>query len=480
MRSMSISLSKPWVTAGLAMLAGLGLGAPGTAADPAPSDWPRALGGADRETATGIAVDGQGNSYVTGHFQGSSTFGTSALAGAGQTDVFVAKLDRQGKLLWARSFGGPGVDEGRGIAVDAAGNVLATGSFSGMADFDPGPGRTELASAGGPDAFLLRLSPDGEFAWARRLGGKLADVGLRVAFGAKGEAYVTGFFQGTIDLPASASMPAPARRLDSAGQADAFVAKLDTAGEFAWARRIGGAKDDEGRGVVAGRNGEVWAAGNFEETAGMGPEGGSLDLRSAGHADIFVLRLDAAGGLVSSGRIGGPKEDTLESAAAAGPGGLALVGRFVGTADFDPGPGTLSRAAAGYGDAFLARLEATGRLAWALQVGGNGSDQGFGVAGNRDGTVVATGHLGGQDDFSFVAQYSSEGKELWSLPLEASDGLEVLAVAVDAQGTPHVAGAFKGQTARVEATGAEPVKAAGRSDAFVWRLVPRGPARTLP
>ncbi len=470
---MPAASSRKWTTGGIVLLLGLhlagsaSLSAADTAGGPV-SAWPRALGGPDRETALGIAVDGQGSSYVTGHFQGSTAFGTIPLAGSGLTDVFVAKLDRQGQVLWARAFGGPGADEGRAIAVDSTGSVVATGAFFGTVDFDPGPGRTELTSAGSSDAFLLRLTPDGDLAWARRLGGKLGDAGMRVAAGSQGETWVAGSFQGSTEL------------FDSAGKTDAFLARFDAAGALTWARRIGGFKDDDARGVAAGRNGEVWVAGNFEETAGIGPGGGSLALQSAGKSDIFVLRLDAAGTLVSSGRIGGPQEESLGSASAAGSGGLALTGRFAGTVDFDSGPGSFSRAAAGGGDAFVMRLEGTGRLAWAQQLGGNGSDQGVAVAGNREGTVVATGHLGGRDDFAFAVEYSPQGQEIWSLRLSASDGLEALAVALGADETPYVAGAFKGQTDALPETGAEPVKAAGKSDAFVWRLVPRGPARRRP
>ena len=460
---------KKWLVWTLPLLLGLRLSGqpPATPGGPQ-SSWPRALGGPDRETALGVAVDGKGGSYVVGHFQGSSTFGTIPLAGSGLTDVFVAKLDRQGQILWARAFGGPGAEEGRALAVDSAGNVAVAGSFSGTVDFDPGAGRTDLTSAGGSDAFLFRLTPDGDLVWARRLGGKLADAGTRVAVGAKGETWVAGSFEGSME------------GLDSAGKTDAFIARFDEAGSLSWARRIGGVKADEARGVAAGRNGEVWVAGNFEETAGIGPAGGQLALQSAGKTDVFVLRLDSAGTLAFSGRIGGPEEESLGSAAATGPGGLALAGRFSGTVDFDPGPGSLSRAAAGLADAFFARLEGTGRLAWAQQFGNNGSDFGSGVAGNREGSVVATGHLGGRDDFDFAVEYSPHGDPLWSLRLSASEGLEAVAVALSAGEISYVAGSFKGQTVALRETGDEPVKAAGKSDAFVWRLVPKGPALRRP
>src|SRR4051794_28882541 len=118
------------------------------AALPPASPWPKALGGPDRESATGIAVDQDSNSYVVGNFEGQSAFDAVRLKSAGQTDVFVARLDPDAHVDCAVSVGGLGADEGRGIAVSPAGHVYVTAFFSGTVDFDPGPGRTELTSAG--------------------------------------------------------------------------------------------------------------------------------------------------------------------------------------------------------------------------------------------------------------------------------------------------------------------------------------------
>ena len=481
----------------LALAASLTL-APPLAADPAqpsPAPWPRALGGPNREYATGIAVDDQGNAYVAGHFQAATTIGTIKLTSSGPSDAFVAKLDREGQFLWAVALGGSGVDEPRGIAVAPGGDVYLTGFFSSTADFDPGPGRSELASAGSADAFLLRLNPKGELVWARRLGGKLGDVGFRIAAGADA-VYLAGYFQGTMDLPvapAPGKEAAPPARLESAGRNDAFVARFDPAGSLVWARRLGGAKDDEARGIALGRGGEVWIAGHFEEAASLGAEA-SLSLKSAGNADVFVARLDKEGRTLWAGRMGGNGTDECEAAVGVRGGGLAITGRFTRSADFDPGPGSTSLASSGPVDAFVVRLDATGRLVWARQMGGGGSDVGFGLAADKNGSVYAAGlyqqgrgdtngegtpihvraTVGGldPDNFSYVAEFTDSGDRLWALGLSASDGLQVLAIATGSSGVPYIAGVFKGETAPHEQTSASAVKSAGKNDAFVWKLTP--------
>lgn len=435
------------------------------------SPWPKPLGGPDQEYARGVALDDLDNTFLVGSFEGqASVFDGVRLANAGKSDVFVAKIDREAHVAWAVALGGAGMDEGQGIAVTPAGDAYVTGTFSGTVDFDPGPGRTELTSVGGSDAFLLRLSPKGELVWARRLGGKLDDTGSRVALG-KDAVWMAGTFEGTME------------NLDSAGKSDAFVAKLDFDGKTLWTRRIGGPKDDKGRGVAPGRNGEVWVAGTFKETPSIGPDGGGLDIQSAGHDDVFLLRLDPTGRLLWSGRIGGVQDEVCEGLAATVAGGAAVIGEFATTADIDPGPGVLSVASHGATDVFLSRVDGNGRLVWGRGFGETGPDSGTAVTGDRYGSVYAVGHLdrirGAGGSMAWVAEYSDSGERAWSVGLQATGGLQGSAIALNPQGMTIVAGSFKGETKELREASSARVKGFGKSDAFVWRLVPAtsGPRR---
>jgi hypothetical protein len=442
--------------------------APGSAGgDPgAAFPWPKPLGGPGKESATGVAADDSGHSFAVGTFDGPSSFGDVHLVSAGGSDVFVTALDADAHVLWAVAVGGPGADEGRGIALAAperGGDLYVTGTFSGTADFDPGPGRTELTSAGSTDAFLLRLNAKGELVWARRLGGPQADAGMRVAVSADA-VWVAGTFKGTMD------------GLASAGGSDAFLAKFDLDGHLLWTKRIGGPKDDEGRAVAAGRNGEVWVCGNFEASPSIGPDGGGLDMTNAGQSDVFLLRLDATGRMLWSGQIGGPGEDTCEGMAATNAGGVAVIGEFWHTADIDPGPGVTSYASHGKTDAFLVSLDGFGRTLWSQQFGETGADLGLAVAADRFGSVYTTGYLDRRgESVSWVDEHSESGQRTWSLGLEATGGLHTMAIAASPQGITTVAGWFKGETKELREAGAGRVKGFAKTDAFVWRLVPVGP-----
>ena len=116
-----------------------------------------------------------------GSFQGTADFdpgaGTFNLTSAGDYDIFISKLDSSGNFVWAKSLGGTGYDVSYGIALDSGGNVYTTGSFSGTVDFDPGAGTFNLTSAGTGDIFVSKLDSNGNFVWARSLGGTSDAVG---------------------------------------------------------------------------------------------------------------------------------------------------------------------------------------------------------------------------------------------------------------------------------------------------------------
>src|SRR5205823_1936140 len=116
--------------------------------------------------------------------------GVFNLTSAGGSDAFVARYSPTGALLWARSAGGTGNDQGSGIAVDLAGNAYVTGSFSGTADFDPSAATSNLVSTGSLDAFAWKLDSQGNLAWARKLGGTGSDAGNGIALDSLGNVLV--------------------------------------------------------------------------------------------------------------------------------------------------------------------------------------------------------------------------------------------------------------------------------------------------
>ena len=124
-------------------------------------------GGTGTDESNSIARDAAGNLYITGSFTGQAQFGEGAaaitLTAIGNSDIFLAKYDSSGALLWAKGMGGSGSDLGAEVEVDAAGNILVTGRFSTSVDFDPSAGQTLLTSKAGTTHSWLVIPPPADW-----------------------------------------------------------------------------------------------------------------------------------------------------------------------------------------------------------------------------------------------------------------------------------------------------------------------------
>jgi Beta-propeller repeat len=342
--------------------------------------WSRRFGGAGDDVGYGVAVDGSGNAYLTGSFQGAVNFGSGLLASAGGADAFVLKVDTAGNTLWSRSFGAAGDDVGNGVAVDGAGNAYLTGSFHGAVDFGTGA----LASAGGSDVFVVKLDSNGNTLWSRRFGGSADGVGNGVALDGSGNPYLTGSFHGAVDL---GSGP-----LASAGGADIFALKLDTTGATVWSRAFGGPSDDLGSSVAVDGSGNAYLTGSFQGAVdfGAGP------LTSAGGTDIFLLKLDPTGSPSWSNVYGGPSNDLGSAVTLDGTGNAYLTGSFQGLVDFGAGP----LASSGGMDVFLAKVDSNGATIAAQDMGGAAADAGQAVVPDTSGNAYLTGYFSGTASFN--------------------------------------------------------------------------------
>jgi hypothetical protein len=181
--------------------------------------WAKSAGGAYYDGGLAVAVDAIGDAYVTGLFESPTiTFGSYELTNAGSagySDMFLVKYDNYGNVVWAKSAGGTGIDEGYSVAVDVSGNAYVTGSFSSSAiTFDS----NVLMNAGYDDIFLVKINASGNVRWAESLGGTSSDEGYSVAVDDAGNVYLTGrFFSPTIAFGSYS--------LTNTGKANMFLAK---------------------------------------------------------------------------------------------------------------------------------------------------------------------------------------------------------------------------------------------------------------
>ena len=347
----------------------------------------------------GVATDSGGNIYVTGLFTGSGDFdpgpGVVVLAAPRTADgevinSFVVKLNPVGETVWARSFGGTGDAEATGLGIDAQGNVIVAGRFQGMADFDPGPGKSVLSAGGTGDAFIAKLDQDGNFQWARAIGGADDSTARGVAVDAAGNAFIGGSFSGSAQFGD--------HRLTAAGPLDGYLAAYTPAGAVAWVKTFGGGPSTEVAGVALDGAGSIYAVGNFSGTSMFGSRFGRGDLSAPeGGTGAFITRMSTTGGMEWARAIVGDAVEAVGVAAAAD--GVFVTGSFTGTADFDPGAAFFNLTCADRENAFMTKLEPAGTLAWSRAIGGASDDRGEGIALGGD-RVYATGTFEGQVEFA--------------------------------------------------------------------------------
>jgi hypothetical protein len=304
--------------------------------------WARRAGGADDDQGRAVAADGAGNVLVAGLFKGQLSFDHTNVVSLGAQDAFVAKVDPRGNLLWVRTAGGAGLDEASGVTADSAGNVQVTGSFHGTANF----GDRVLTSHGGGDVFVAKYDPLGRLLWARHGGGDApasGDAGYAIAVDEAGNAHVTGAFTSDARFDD--------RSLVHRGQGDVFVAKYDREGRLLWVRGFGDSGPDQGRGVGVDENGQVYVGGFYLERITFG----TTTLLSPGHADAFVAQLGADGTLRWALQAGGSAYKAANALSVSPQGACFITGFYRGTTTF--GRFTLTNDFPNNRDQFVARVD---------------------------------------------------------------------------------------------------------------------------
>jgi hypothetical protein len=337
--------------------------------------WAISMGGTGYDGGMSIGIDAAGNVYTTGYFLGTVDFDPGAninnITAAGAYDIFVSKLDSQGVFVWAKSMGGPGDDQGLSIAVSATGNVYTTGYFYETADFNPDPGLYNLTSGNSEaDAFVSKLDGSGNFLSAKQMGGSAFDAGQSITVDAAGFVYTTGVFTDIVDFDPGAGV----NNLTSAGSLDVFISKLDSSGDFIWAKNFGTTSGEYSYSIAVDAAGNVYTTGYFDATGDFDPGAGVYNLSTAGSPDIFVSKLNNSGDFVWAKSMGGTGIDISFSIAVDANGNVYTTGLFSNTPDFDPGGTVYNLTSAGDNDIFISNLDSSGAFVWAKGMGGTSSD----------------------------------------------------------------------------------------------------------
>ncbi len=314
--------------------------------------WAKGIGGTYGDVSYGICTDLTGNILITGTFQNPTlSFGSTTItnnSSNGSTDIFIAKYNTSGAVLWAKDAGGPNnYEEAKGITTDISGNVFLTGGFtSASITF----GSTTLTNSGGYDLFIAKYDASGNPLWAKGAGGSDFDEGSSVSCDINGNVVITGEFSSSTIIFGTTTLTNT-----STGYGDVFVVKYGSGGNAIWAKSVAGASifEEQGKGITVDRNGNSVVTGVFTSAViNFGPVTIS-NTNPSGYDDVFVAKYDGSGNVLWAKGCGGMNNDDCYAIASDTSGNIYITGSFdshpmtVGNTNLTPTSGA---------DIFIAKL----------------------------------------------------------------------------------------------------------------------------
>jgi hypothetical protein len=453
--------------------------------------WLAQINGAGNDTGFAIAADSSGNVYVTGRGAESGTilvtafnsdgtaFGTT-IANTGSDDAFIVKYNTNGFVQWVARIASVQSDVGYGITTDSSGNVYITGQGAQSATIvvtafnsDGTAFATTFANSGSVDAFIAKYDTNGFVQWLTRVASPNYDIGYAISTDSSGNVYVSGVSDTGTTTAYNANGTAFATTLSSADR-DAFIVKYNTSGTVQWLTRIASASTDIGYGIATDSGGNVYVTGQGAFTSHsvvvFNANGTTFTtLANAGQNIVFIVKYNTAGAVQWATRIDGTSTDIGYAIATDSSGNVYVTGNSSSstiTAYNSDGTAfgttlTLSD------DAFIVKYNTSGFVQWIAGVGGNGSEQGYGIrtdsagdvyicgisavgtgilnAFNADGTTFGTAITKSSVSAPlFIVKYSSSGVVQW-ISRTAGQGIETArGIAIDGSSNIYTTGSFNG------------------------------------
>ncbi len=321
-------------------------------------------GSVGADVGTSLTIDKSGNLLLAGEFRGTADFdpgsGVFNLAGSSTviTDIFVQKLDPSGNFLWAKRIGGGYVDNAPSVDTDAMGNVIVGGSFQQTVDFDPSAGVFSLTSNGTLDIFILKLSPAGDFVWAKNMGASSGQFHItKLVVNSIGNIISVGDFNVSADFDPGAGV----LMLPLVGAYDMFIQCLDASGNLMWVHPFGTTSNDLAYDVGVDSSDNVYFTGSFAGYMDFDPSPlATSGVTSVSNSlDPFIVVFYPNGNFSWVAKTGGSFNDYSVGIDVYPDGSNVTTGRYGGTFDCDPGPNYLVLQPTGYpSKLFLLKLGA--------------------------------------------------------------------------------------------------------------------------
>lgn len=407
-------------------------------------NWGRSASGNSTDEASTVTTDTFGNVYISGYYSSDSIIiGNVILKNEGLSfnDLFIAKYDPSGNLVWAQRFGGSSNDRGTSITTDQAGNIYLTGYF-----YSPTIvfGKDTLRNAGNVgDIFVVKFDQAGTILWSKREGGAGLEIPHSILVDGNNNIIVAGRFS-------SNSITFGSTTLLQAGSMDAFIVKYNASGNVLWAQGAGGGTNDEAYSLGADHSGNIYVAGYFTQPANFG----TIKLTSAGISDAFLAKYDPSGNIVWARRAGGEGDDRAVALKTDTSGNSYVTGFYTNDSiSF----GSILIADEAVDNSFVAKYDSDGNVVWAKGLGGDIEAEGLAVFNsniyicgtfNADTLNYGSSSLicEGSTDF-FLLNCDTNGNPKWVAKQTSGgeSGENARSVEVDGAGNVIVSGGFRSE-----------------------------------
>lgn len=430
-------------------------------------DWGKKFGGISEDTVRDMVVDNQGNCYITGYIartaifqEGTNPISITTYGQFGFFDIYVAKINALGVVLWVKNFGNAEHDYGNGISLDAQGNIYVTGCFQLTTDFNPGGQGGVMTSNGFQDLFVLKLDQNGNFIWVKGFGSANYEESLSAATDAAGNVYLAGTFFSSIDFDPSDNEYIMNVTSDTA---NGFLMKMNAAGEFQWAKQFGASGTTYSKFVKVAENGDIYVLGEFTGDCDLNPAAdGEFLVESAGK-DVYITHLDASGNFLNAYRsaaadqAGNADTSRLDVDAS---GNVYLIGNFIGSVDFDPaqaGTGEFTLAAESFFyNSFVLKMNAAGTPLWIKKITGNNMTLVYDVSVSDQNAIFISGYFTGVAEFdainiaqqsgglmdSFYAQLNENGEFQLAYPFAGTGGADTHQIEAGPENSIYLTSAY--------------------------------------
>lgn len=295
---------------------------------------------------------------------------------------------------WFKSLAGESTINSFDLHVDPFGNSYLTGDYYGVQDFDPGPGIVNLSSQGDRDIFIVKLNGNGDFEWAKSIGGMGIDQGFVIESDSFGSIYLAGVFRDSVSMDFGTA----STTYYAVGQEDAFLLKLSDSGDYEWFAQFGGFASEFFDEIDFDIDQNIYLSGSFSGQIDTDPGVNTNFISSAGYWDGLIIKLTNNGDHIWSRRVGGAQFDYCDRVIYSG-NAIYAIGTFQDSIDFNPGTGVDFKVTDGIRSIFVMKLDTSGNFSYVQQIGNESFLKLKDATIDKKGNILITGVFEDSIDF---------------------------------------------------------------------------------